>query len=153
MATSHGGLPRTWPTPKTCANAPHLAVLRAFFARLRRDWPPHHHRKLLEIGGVTPRKPPRECARVCASAPHSAAIHTGDLRLRREKCAHAALKRLILGKQHVRVLTCAGCGESIQNNEAWRFAGYDGQCICHAECDPTCKLRPVVRPWKRFRNE
>ena len=78
---------------------------------------------------------------------------TADLRLRRERCAHAALKRLVLGKHHVRVLTCAGCGESILHGEAWRFAGFDGQCICHAECDPTCKLRPVVRPWKRFRNE
>ena len=76
---------------------------------------------------------------------------TADLRLRRERCAHAALKRLVLGKHHVRVLTCAGCGESILHGEAWRFAGFDGQCICHAECDPTCKLRPVVRPWKRFR--
>lgn len=26
---------------------------------------------------------------------------TSDLRLRRERCAHAALKRLVLGKHHV----------------------------------------------------
>ena len=73
---------------------------------------------------------------------------TADLRLRRERCAHAALKRLVLGKHHVRVLTCAGCGESILNNEAWRFAGYQGKFVCHAECDVTCK---GVRPVKRFR--
>ena len=52
---------------------------------------------------------------------------TADLRLRRrELCANAAARRLVLDKHCPRVLSCAGCGESILHGEAWRFAGYEG---------------------------
>ena len=70
---------------------------------------------------------------------------------RRELCANAAARRLVLDKHCPRVLSCAGCGESIIRGEAWRFAGYEGKFVCHMECDPTCKQRPDVRPLKRFR--
>ena len=78
---------------------------------------------------------------------------TADLRLRRERCANAAARRIVLDTHCPRVLSCAGCGESIIRGESWRFAGYMGKFVCHMECDPTCKQRPDVRPWKRFRNE
>jgi hypothetical protein len=48
----------------------------------------------------------------------------------------AAVKRLVLGKHRQSVLTCAGCEQRILNGEPWRFGGYGGKFICHAEC--TC---------------
>ena len=62
---------------------------------------------------------------------------------RRELCANAAARRLVLDKDCPRVSSCAGCGESILHGEAWRFAGYEGKFVCHMECDPTCKQRPM----------
>ena len=38
---------------------------------------------------------------------------------RRELCANAAARRLVLDKHCPRVLSCAGCGESIIRGEAY----------------------------------
>ena len=62
---------------------------------------------------------------------------TGDLRLRRERCAHAALKRLILGKHHVRVLTCAGCSAiTLDSTSVMALAQA-------TECNPPPLILPV----------